>query len=294
MGDVVWQDGVEAQTCVFFHAHPDDEALFTAGTMARLAAQGHRVVVVFATDGDQGLAAVAPGAELGVLRVAEARASAAVLGCGGIEFLGYGDSGYGDSGTVGSTSANLRRPFAMADPDEAAALLAAILDREQATLLTCYDPNGGYGHPDHVQVHRVGYRAASMARTPIILEATIDRTRLARGCAVLGTLSTGLRRVHWPGVPPIAPNQFDGAYAPRSAITHRIDVRQWLSAKRAALAAHASQSGGGDYFRTAAALLRLPPPLFRWALGTEYYVQRGLPSGSAYTDPLESLAPHGV
>ena len=277
-------------TCVFFHAHPDDEALFTAGTMARLAEQGHRVVLVFATDGDQGLAAgVAPGDELGLLRVAEARASAAILGCGGVEFLGYGDSGM-----VGSASANLHRRFATADPDQAAALLAAILDREQATLLTCYDPNGGYGHPDHVQVHRVGYRAASMARTPIVLEATIDRGRLVRANAVLGILSNGLRHLHWRGAPPIALGQFNAAYTPRGAITHRVDVRQWSSAKRAALAAHASQAGGGDYCRTVAALLRLPAPLFRWALGTEYYVQRGLPPGTAYTDPLDSLAPPRV
>ena len=273
-----------AQTCVFFHAHPDDEALLTAGTMAMLAARGHRVVLVFATDGAQGLAAgIGPGEELAALRAAEARASAAVLGCDRVEFLGYGDSGM-----AGASVANPRRPFATADTDEAAGRLAAILERDQATLLTCYDPRGGYGHPDHVQVHRVGYRAASIARTPIVLEATIDNTRLARAGAVLDAVSASPLR-HLPGLPPIPPGQFDGAYTPRSSITHRVDVRRWLPAKRASLAAHASQAGGGDYCRTLAALLRLPAPLFRWAMGTEYYVERGLPPGAAYTDPLASI-----
>lgn len=269
-------------TCVFFHAHPDDEALLTGGTIARVAAEGHRVVVVFATDGEQGLAdGMARGEELGAIRVAEARHAASVLGAAAVEFLGYADSGWS---STASSSAE-RSSFSAADVEEAAQRLAAILDRERAGLLTTYDPAGGYGHPDHVQVHRVGYRAAVLAGTPIVLEATIDRDRLVRAARLLG-LARFL-----PGLtaPPITGGRLDQAYSPGAAITHRVDVRRWCSVKRAALAAHASQATGGEDPRTVAALLRLPGPVFRWALGTEYYVRRDLPPGTACTHPLDGL-----
>ncbi|WP_433663266.1 PIG-L family deacetylase [Nocardia sp. CA-128927] len=273
------------RTCVFFHAHPDDEALLTAGTMARLVAEGHRVVVVFATDGEQGLAAgVARGQALGALRTAEARVAADVLGCASVEFLGYADSGWSDP------VAHETFPFSAADPEEAALRLAAILRREQADLLTTYDPAGGYGHPDHVQAHRVGYRAAALAGTPIVLEATFDRERLVQAAKLLGIPFAGpLRAVRWPGLPRLAPGQFDNAFVARAVLTHRVDVRRWCAAKRAAVAAHASQATGGKAPRTLAGLLRLPGPVFRWGLGTEYYVQRGLPQGTAYTHPLDGF-----
>ena len=71
-------------------------------------------------------------------------------------------------------------------PEVAADALARIVREERADVLTIYDANGGYGHPDHVQVHRVGLRAASLAGTPVVLEATVDRGLLlapSAGCA---------------------------------------------------------------------------------------------------------------
>src|SRR6185312_10538802 len=157
------QTGPVPHTLVVFHAHPDDEALLTGGTMARAAAAGHRVVVVFATDGGAGLASSAYGSRgrMGPVRRAEARAAARVLGAGRVEFLGYADSGMAGepSGLAGS--------FSAADRDEA---------DERADVVTSYDPLGGYGHPDHVQVHRVGALAAALAGAPVLLEATVDRT----------------------------------------------------------------------------------------------------------------------
>ena len=154
-------------TLVSFHAHPDDEALLTAGTLARAAAAGHRVVLVVATAGEAGLASaddLADGA-LGKRRTAELERSAAALGCARVEVLGYADSGMADapSGAAGA--------FALVSVDEAAERLAAILREESADALTIYDPAGGYGHPDHVQVHHVGIRAAEIAGTPLVLEA---------------------------------------------------------------------------------------------------------------------------
>ena len=265
-----------ALSCVFFHAHPDDEALLTAGTMARLAAEGRRVVLVVATVGEQGLTAGPVDAgRLGEVRRAEVLASARALGCARVEFLGYGDSGLdgravADGGLV---------PFAGVDPEVAAGVLADLLREEDAALLTTYDPAGGYGHPDHVQVHRVGARAAELAGTPLVLQATVDRDLLLRALRLL--------RLVYPL--PIDRGAFDNAYTPRHAITHRIDVRPHLAAKRRSMSAHATQTTGGESVRTLAALLRLPGFLFRRVLGTEWFVQPDLPVGRVIRDPLATL-----
>ena len=269
------------KTAVFFHAHPDDEALLTAGTMARLAAEGHRVVLVVATAGERGLAEIGPGEELGRTRLAELRRSAAALGCARVEVLGYADSGLGPSGGVAED-----RPddaFMDADIEEAAQRLAAILKEESAELLTIYDPVGGYGHPDHVQVHRVGGRAAEIAGTPIVLEATVNRDPLVKALRLAG------RFYKFP--PEFDIRVFESAYTPGKEITHRVNVRKYLKAKRASMAAHASQTGGGDGDRTLAVLLRLPRPLYRLAFGTEWYVRRDVPPGTRLRHPFEEPPP---
>jgi LmbE family N-acetylglucosaminyl deacetylase len=176
-----------ARTLVTFHAHPDDEALLTAGTMAKAAATGDRVVLVVATRGEVGDAAAAYRAGgLGDQRVAETEASVAALGVHRLVFLGYGDSGLdGDgSGLTGAAT----EPFARAGVDEAAERLAEVLREEHADVVTTYDPNGGYGHPDHLQVHRVGRRAAELAGTPVVLEATINRDLMQAGIGLAASL----------------------------------------------------------------------------------------------------------
>ncbi|WP_237742913.1 PIG-L family deacetylase [Actinopolymorpha alba] len=266
-------------TCVFFHAHPDDEALFTSGTMALLAAEGHRVVLVVATAGDQGLAAPDSLGDnaLGDVRMCELHASARVLGCARVEYLGYADSGLD-----GAAATDGRVAFAKADVDEAAGRLAAILREENADLLTTYDPAGGYGHPDHVRVHHVGARAAQLAGTPRVLEATVDRHLLLRALRLIG------RVYRFPAEFDV--DSFERAFSAREEITHRIDVRRYANAKRASLTAHATQATGGDSVRTVAALRRLPGPLFRLVLGTEWYVQRDAAPGTRLTHPLAGLA----
>jgi LmbE family N-acetylglucosaminyl deacetylase len=278
---VSWQASTVGHTCVFFHAHPDDEALLTAGTMARLAAQGHRVVLVFATAGERGLAApeTTGGYRLGEVRAAEARASARALGCARVEFLGYRDSGLDGAAADGGSE-----PFAAADVERAAARLANLLGEERASLLTTYDAAGGYGHPDHVQVHRVGARAAALAETSVVLEATVDRDLLLRGLRLAALAH------RFP--PDFDPARFRTAYTPTDAITHRIDVARFCTAKRNSIAAHLTQTTGGESRRTLAALLRLPPLLFRWALGTEWYRQPGVQPGRALRDPLAALREH--
>src|SRR4051812_48934396 len=143
-----------AFTVVSFHAHPDDEALLTGGTLARAAAEGHRVVLVTATAGEAGLTGM-PGADrpaLAARRLAELEASATALGCARVEVLGYPDSG-SVQGEPAPAADGERSSFAWIDPEEPAQRLAAILREESADALTIYDRHGGYGHPDHVQVH---------------------------------------------------------------------------------------------------------------------------------------------
>ncbi|HEY6796727.1 MAG TPA: PIG-L family deacetylase [Kineosporiaceae bacterium] len=253
----------DSRTIVSFHAHPDDEALLTAGTLAKAAAGGHRVVLVSATDGAAGLAASSFGTptELSRHRAAELHRSAEAIGAARVAFLGYADSGLHGEVEPGPGVV----PFARADVGEAAERLAEILAQERADVLTSYDASGGYGHPDHVQVHHVGAAAAALAGTPLVLEATVDRDLLLRGLR----LARRLRLLP----PEVDVAGFEHAYAPRSRITHRIDVRSWTSAKRLAMAAHASQATADSGDRTLAALLRLPKPLYRLVLGREWFVQ---------------------
>ena len=262
------------RTLVAFHAHPDDEALLTSGTMARAAAEGNRVVLVVATDGGLGLASSefigASDTKLGSVRMAELRVSARALGTARVETLGYADSGLGPE-TPPDPPGRVR--FVRADPEEAAERLAAILREEQADVLLTYDANGGYGHRDHVKVHHVGARAAELAGTPRVLQATVPRDLLLRGIRLAS------RVYRFP--PEFEPSSFERAYSASAAVTHRIDVRRYASQKRASMRAHASQSsadGGAD--RTLAAFLRIPRPLFALVFGREWFVDAARPAGS--------------
>ncbi|GAA4559054.1 PIG-L deacetylase family protein [Planotetraspora kaengkrachanensis] len=261
------------KTAVFFHAHPDDEALLTAGTMAMLADEGHRVVLVVATAGERGLAELPHGEELGKARMDELRSSAAVLGCARVVQLGYGDSGLAIDGGMADDRAD--NAFIDVDIEEAAQRLAAILKEETADLVTIYDPSGGYGHPDHVQVYRVGSRAAEIAGTPIVLEATVNRDWLVKGVRLAARF-----------YPALDVRSFERAYSAGETITHRVNVRRHTRAKRTAMAAHATQASGGDGDRTLGAMLRIPAPIYRYVFGTEWFVQRGLPPGTRLRHPF--------
>lgn len=250
------------RTLVAFHAHPDDEALLTSGTMARAAAEGHRVVLVIATDGALGLASddFKDGGALADVRLAETLASADALGVARVEWLGYADSGH--QGPVPADPPGQMR-FCRAPIEEAAERLAAVLRTERADVLLTYDAQGGYGHRDHVRVHQVGARAAEIARTPRVLEATVPRDTIARAVRWVGRVH------HYPDE--FDPTVFERSYTPRADITHRIDVRRHAGAKRASMRAHASQasSNGGD--RTLAAFLRIPRPLYDVVFGREWF-----------------------
>ncbi len=263
-------------TVVSFHAHPDDESLFTGGTLARLAAEGNRVVVVVATLGEAGLTgADHPPAELATMRLGELHDAAHALGCARVEWLGYADSGR--DGLASAPEA-----FASADTDEAATRLARLLIDEDAGVLTTYDRAGGYGHPDHRKVHDVGARAAQLAATPLVLEATADRAVLHRAARVLRLVPKLPREFR--------PASLRAAFSPTGEITHRVDVTGYIDAKRAAMRAHASQHSGGAGPRALSLYLRLPRALFVRAFGHEWFIEPGrTPTGTMLGDPLATL-----
>lgn len=242
-------------TLVFFHAHPDDEAISTAGTMALAADAGHRVVLIVATRGEEGEVEdgfLADGESLDDRRTAESMAAAQVLGVSRVEFLGYRDSGM-----MGTPENDNPACFWQVDHEDAARRLALILEEESADVLTVYDDHGGYGHPDHITVHRVGHRAAEIADTPHVYEATMNRDR-ARAHREQET--TG-------GPDP----EVDAFYAtlgtPDAEITTAVDVSSVLDRKRAAMAAHPSQISADSWF------LQLAPDAFRAAFGIEWFIR---------------------
>lgn len=243
-------------TVTFFHAHPDDEAIATGGTMVSLAEQGHRVILVTATRGelgevDEGF--LDPGETLAERRAVELAEAARVLGTARQLFLGYEDSGM-----EGEPSAERPGCFATADVDEASGRLAAILEEESVDVLVVYDEHGGYGHPDHVQVHQVGMAAADRAGTPVVYMATMDRDFMIE-----------LRRQ-------AAESEFgpednlEGAETmgePSVRITTEVDVSPWVSVKRDAMRAHASQIGEESFF------LSMPDDVFATVWGQEWYIR---------------------
>jgi len=252
-------------TAVFFHAHPDDECILTGGTMAQLAANGHRVVLVAATRGEQG--EVVPGflpegETLGQRRTEELRASAQVLGVSRLEFLGYTDSGM-----MGTSTNDAADCFWQADLQEAAARLAAILEQESASVLVVYDDHGGYGHPDHIQVHRVGVRAGELAGTPAVYEATMDRDRVVRMIREAGEAGGN------PDMPDITEESEFGVRA--ADVTTRLDVGEQVPAKRQAMRCHRSQIADDMFWLT------MPDEQFQAAFSEEAYIHRGVPAGTA-------------
>jgi LmbE family N-acetylglucosaminyl deacetylase len=265
-----------AYTVVSFHAHPDDEALLTSGTLARIAAEGHRVVLVSATAGEGGLAASAFGTaeRLAAHRREELQRSAEAIGAARVEFLGYGDSGLDGQ----AVPADGREAFARADVEAAARRLAALLRDEGGDVLTTYDASGGYGHPDHVQVHHVGARAAELAGTPVVLEATVDQDLLRKAMRLASKI------YRFP--PEFDRVAFEQAYAPRRVLTHKVDVRHYADRKRASMTAHASQATADTGDRTLAALLRLPQPMYRRVLGREWFIERGRRPGRPLLDDV--------
>lgn len=253
-------------TIVFLHAHPDDEASQTSGTMARAVDEGHRVVLVVATNGDHGTAPddLAEGETVVERRRAELAASAASIGLHRVVWLGYADSGM-----TGWEQNAHEGAFTGADLDEAARRFADVLDEEDADVAVGYDWHGGYGHPDHVQVHRVLHRGAGLAaRPPRVLESSMNRDAMRR---MYELAKAAGRDDDWDPDRPMDDGNPMGT--PEAELHWRVDVRPQLERKRAALGAHASQTSDVGM------MLAMPPEVFEAVFGFEHYLEPGRAAG---------------
>lgn len=261
-------------TTVFLHAHPDDEASGTAGSMIRTTDAGHRVVVVYATHGEHGTVPpdLAEGSALADHRRLEAEASAKITGAARVEWLGYADSGMtGWEQNAHETS------FHSADLDEAAGRLAAIVDEEDADILVGYDWHGGYGHPDHVKVHHVAHRAAELAaRRPRLLENTMNRDRMRSQLAAAREMGIEIDDDLDVDAPMDDGNPIG---LPESEIHHAVDVTDIIDRKLAALACHSSQVD-------VQGMLQMPQEVYTAAFGVEHYAEPGRPRGMSTDNPF--------
>ncbi len=254
-------------TVVFVHAHPDDEASATAGSMARAAAEGHRVVLVVATNGDHGEVPedLAPGETVVDRRRRETQRSADLLGITRLVWLGFTDSG------MTGWAQNADPDCLMAtEVDVAAKRLVAVLDEEDADLVVGYDWHGGYGHPDHIAVHRLTRRAVELAaRRPRLLEVTMNRDRMREMfLAAKAAGMTGGPDGDWdPDAPADDGNPIG---TPQAEIDLAVDVSDYLELKRASLQCHASQTSDVGM------MLSIPPEPFAMMFGVEHYIDPSL------------------
>ena len=261
-------------TLVCFHAHPDDEAISTGGAMARAAAEGHRVVLVVATDGAHGEVPddLADGETLVDRRKEETNGSVAALGAHRVVFLGYTDSGM-----TGWDQNSDPDCFFQTELADAAERLAVILREEDADVLTAYDWHGNYGHPDHIKVHQVGHAAVDLliseGRGIRLFEATMNRDRvitMMQQAMEMG-VSPPQNDVDGEAFDPAGPADDGNPFGmPEAELTLEIDVSDFVAQKRAAIACHRSQISDQSFF------LEMPEEAFTAMFGIESYIERGV------------------
>jgi N-acetyl-1-D-myo-inositol-2-amino-2-deoxy-alpha-D-glucopyranoside deacetylase len=231
------------RSVLLVHAHPDDECIGTVATMAKYAADGARVTLVTCTLGEEGEILV-PALEqlaadkadqLGGWRIHELDKACAALGVEDHRFLG-GAGHFRDSGMMDTEANKNERCFWQADVEEAAALLVEIIREVQPQVVITYDEFGAYGHPDHIQAHRVAARAVEL--TPDIVKkfyyTAIPRSFMEASIAAMKeqgqTLFDGVESVD------------DIPFAkPDDVITTQVDAREYLEAKMDSMRAHRSQ-----------------------------------------------------
>jgi len=269
------------------HAHPDDESLWTGGTIARYAASGVHVTVVTCTLGEEGeiipsglreLAADAAD-QLGGYRVAELRSACAALGVTDHRFLG-GIGRWRDSGMVGVPANEHPRAFIRGDLDEQVAVLAEVLAEVRPQVVVTYDSFGGYGHPDHIRAHEITTAAA--ARCPDVdrvFHAVTSREATESGAKALAELADLPFRLPLPGELPVTED---------ALITTTVDITEHLSAKLRALRAHSTQvsvwqdgTGGASY--------ALSNGIAQPVVQAEYYVLASGPAQDAGADLFGGL-----
>jgi LmbE family N-acetylglucosaminyl deacetylase len=250
-------------TLMAVHAHPDDEATGTGGVLAKAATEGIRTVLVTCTDGrcGDGPGGVKPG-EPGhdpdavvQMRRGELEKSCAELNIGHLELLDYADSGM-----MGWPTNDAPGSFWSTPVDAAAARLAELMHRYQPDVVVTYDENGFYGHPDHIQAHRITMAAVAATGLPSkVYWTTAPRSRMAEFGAIMRELGAD-----WDEPDPDQPMPELGL--PDSQITTWVDITEYADQKFDALAAHASQNDNIFF-------LRMGKEMFSKLMGMETFLR---------------------
>jgi N-acetyl-1-D-myo-inositol-2-amino-2-deoxy-alpha-D-glucopyranoside deacetylase len=269
-----------SKRALFVHAHPDDETINNGATMAQMVDDGVAVTLITCTRGEEGevlvpeLSHLASNAEdkLGTHRITELANAMKELGVKDHRFLGE----YRDSGMMGTPQNEHPNCFWRADIEEAAKKLASVIDEVKPQVMVTYDENGGYGHPDHIQTHRVAMRAAEIANWQIrkIYWNIMPKSVVQKGMDAMkaqGSDFFGAEKVD--DLPFVKDDSFV------SAVIH---APNQVDKKMAAMKAHATQiSLDGPFFA-------LSNNLGVQVFGDEYYtLVKGEKSGPFNTDNLE-------
>jgi N-acetyl-1-D-myo-inositol-2-amino-2-deoxy-alpha-D-glucopyranoside deacetylase len=257
------------------HAHPDDESIGTGATMAKYVAEGAHVTLVTCTLGEEGevipmdLAHLAADRDdaLGPYRVGELAAACQALGVEDHRFLG-GPGRWRDSGMMGVASNDRPNAFWQADLDEAAGELVKVIREVRPQVLVTYDDNGFYGHPDHIQAHRVALRAFELAAKPgfgsgeawqiaKVYHTAMPRSVMYRAAEALRTSDVGF----------IAEDVDDMPFGTHDeTVTTEIDARPWIGNKMEAMRAHLTQ------ISVSAPWFALSNNIGQEVLGVEHYI----------------------
>jgi N-acetyl-1-D-myo-inositol-2-amino-2-deoxy-alpha-D-glucopyranoside deacetylase len=259
-----------ARRIIFVHAHPDDETISGGATMAHYSADGAHVTLMTCTLGEEGeihvsaLAGLAASGadQLGGYRVVELERACAALGVTDHRFLG-GAGRYRDSGMMGTPANDHPRAFWQADLDAAAGQLVDVFREVRPQVLVTYDTNGGYGHPDHINAHRVAMRAVELAAAEGIAPAKVYWTAFPRS-----VMQEGIERFAESSNNPFAgvTNVDELPFTvPDERIAARIEAQAFADAKMAAVRAHATQIPTDSW------LFTLAEGVGKEFLGVEYY-----------------------
>ena len=264
---------------LFVHAHPDDETLSNGATIARYTTAGAEVTVLTCTLGEEGEIIGDQWAKLGVdhadqlggYRIAELTAALGHLGVPGPRFLG-GAGCWRDSGMVG-TPARARTRFVDADTEQVVGQVADVIAELRPHVVVTYDPNGGYGHPDHIQAHRVTTAALTVAadrwEVPKFYWTVVSTNAFRRG---LQQLDSADLEPDW-----IRPDDDSSFTVAEERITTVIDAPEHRADKVAAIAAHGTQVALGPTGRAFSLSNKVVLPV----LTEEHYVLVAGPSGGA-------------
>ena len=260
---------------VAVHAHPDDECLTTGGVLARAAQEGRPADVITLTGGEEG-EVVGEGMDpdrvrprLAEVRRAELACSLRELGCGPPRLLGYRDSGMAGEPSNDHPDALWRAPF-----DGALGALVGQLRELRPAVVVTYDAYGLYGHPDHLQAHRLGVLACEAAGEPALHRdrgpahrvAKVYLATVPRGVAALANRELAARGLPSPFGTVTDPARLEVG-TPDERVTTTVDVRDHIGRKRRALACHRSQVGPDSLF------LNVPDDLAEAAFGAEWFVR---------------------